>query len=153
MLDAASGQVWKHESADTLSFAKASAYLAPPIAPNTAVGLAIDGDVWIVTSAGEIVRYRRNPLTTTAARVDFVPRWQGETPRPNAIQAVSGQMNIYLLDTVGRTVIQMARDGRELLRVQLPAALPQASAFYVSEVSRVAYTVHGSKLVATSLDR
>ncbi|HKW79310.1 MAG TPA: hypothetical protein VJQ09_09405, partial [Candidatus Limnocylindria bacterium] len=153
VLDAATGQLWKHESGDTLSFSKATAYLAAPIAPNTGVGLAIDGDVWIVTSTGEVVRYRRNPLTTTAARVDLTLRWQGEALHPSAIQAISGQTNIYLLDAAARTVVQMSRDGRELLRIPLSPSLPQPSAFYVSEASRVAYTVHGSKVVATSLDR
>jgi hypothetical protein len=152
VLDSASGQLWKHESNDGVTFGRAIGYLAAPLPANTAVSLAIDGDVWIVMDTGEIVRYRRNPLAATAGRIDFSPRWQGEALRPTAIQAVGGQANIYLLDAVGRAIVQMARDGRELLRVQLPATLPQAAAFYVSEVSRVAYTVHGSKVVATSLD-
>jgi len=58
-----------------------------------------------------------------------------------------------VLDAAGKLVVQMARDGRELTRVALPATLPTATAFYVSEASRIAYTVHGSKVVATSLDR
>jgi len=153
VLDSASGQLWKHESADAIAFGKATAYLAPALPANTALSLSIDGDVWIVTTTGEIVRYRRNPLVTTAARVDFTPRWQGSALRPVAIQAVATQTNIYLLDPTARTVVQMAKDGRELLRVTLPATLPQATAFYVSEVSRVAYTLHGSKIVATNLDR
>ncbi len=153
VLDAASGQLWRHESTDSITFGKASAYLAAPLAPNTALSLAIDGDIWIVTTASEIQRFRRNPLVTTAARVDFTPRWQGEVLHPVAIQAVNTQTNIYLLDAVAHTIVQMAKDGRELLRVSLPTTLPQATAFYVSEVSRVVYTVHGSKIVATSLDR
>ncbi|MDO8506800.1 MAG: hypothetical protein Q7S41_04235, partial [Candidatus Limnocylindria bacterium] len=153
VLDAASGQLWKHESGDGVSFGKASAYLATPLPANTAQSVAVDGDVWIVTNTNDVMRFRRNPLATTAARIDFTIRWQAAAAHPSAIQAVSGQSNIYLLDTTGRTVIQLTRDGRELLRVTLPATLPQASAFYVSEVSRVAYTVHGSKVVATSLDR
>ncbi len=153
VLDAASGQLWKHESSDAVTFGKATAYLAAPLLANTALSLAIDGDVWIVTSTGEITRFRRNPLVTTAARIDFAPRWQGEALHPTAIQAVNTQTNIYLLDAVAHTLVQMAKDGRELLRIALPTSLPQASAFYVSEVARVAYTVHGSKIVATSLDR
>jgi hypothetical protein len=109
--------------------------------------------VWIVTSTNEIMRFRRNPLATTAVRVDFAPRWQGEALHPTAIQAVNGQTNIYVLDAVAHAVVQLGRDGRELQRIGLPATLPQATAFYVSEVSRVAYTAHGSKIVATSLDR
>jgi hypothetical protein len=153
VLDSASGQLWKHESSDGISFGKAAAYLVAPLAPDTALSLAIDGDVWIVTTTSEIQRFRRNPLVTTAARVDFAPRWQGEALHPIAIQAVNSQTNIYLLDAVAHTVVQMAKDGRELLRINVPASLPQATAFYVSEVARVAYTVHGSKIVATSLDR
>jgi hypothetical protein len=153
VLDAASGQLWKHESSDGADFGKASAYLAAPLAPNTARSLAVDGDVWIVTTTNEIARFRRNPLVTTASRVDFTPRWQGEPIKPTALQAVTGQSNIYVLDAPGRVLVQMSRDGRELLRVALPPTLPEPTAFYVSEGSRIAYTVHGSKVVATSLDR
>jgi hypothetical protein len=153
VLDPASGQLWKHESLDGITFGRAGAYLASPLPANTALSLSVDGDVWIATSTGEIQRYRRNPLATTAGRVDFTPRWQGEALRPSAVQAINGQNNIYLLDAAGRMVVQMTRDGRELARIALPGSLPQAAAFYVSEGSRVAYTVHGSKVVATSLDR
>ena len=153
VLDAASGQLWKHESDNGATFGPASAYLAAAVPANAAQSLAVDGDVWIVTNTGEILRFRRNPLVTTAARIDFTPRWQGEAPKPSAVQAVAGQTNIYVLDAAGRKIVQLARDGRELLRIDLPATLPPPSAFYVSEVSRVAYTIHGSKVVATSLDR
>ncbi len=153
ILDSASGQLWKHESNDGIAFGKGAGYLATPVAANTARSLAIDGDVWVVTTTSEILRFRRNPLVTTASRVDFSPRWQGDAPHPAAIQAVSGQSNIYVLDPVGRLVVQLSRDGRELLRVPLPPSLPEASTFYVSESLRTAYTVHGSKIVATSLDR
>jgi sugar lactone lactonase YvrE len=153
VLDTASGQLWKHESPDGVAFGAASPYLAAALAPNTAQSLAVDGDVWIVTSTGEIVRFRRNPLATTAVRIDFAPRWQGDAVHPSSIQAVAGQTNVYVLDAAGRKIVQLARDGRELLRIDLPATLPPASAFYVSEVARVAYTVHGSKIVTTALDR
>jgi hypothetical protein len=153
VLDSASGQLWKHESTNGANFGRALAYLGTPIAANAALSLAVDGDVWIVTNTNEIVRFRRNPLVTTAARIDFTPRWTGEPIRPTAIQAVGGQTNIYLLDAVGRQVVQMSRDGRELLRAKIPATLPQASGFYVSEVGRTIYTTHGSKVVATPLDK
>ena len=153
VLDSASGQLWKHESSDGIAFGEATPYLDKAIAANTARSLAVDGDVWIVTSTGEILRYRRNPLVTTASRVDFTPRWNAAAPHPTAIQAVAGQTNVYVLDAIGRTVTQLTRDGRELLRVALPPTLSEASTFYVSESARVVYTVHGSKIVATPLDK
>ena len=153
VLDAASGQLWKHESADGVTFERAIPYLAQALPANTARSLAIDGDVWIVTATGEIQRYRRNPLETTAARVDFAPKWNGTTVNATAIQAVDAQRNIYVLDAPGRVIVQLSRDGRELGRVRLSPTLPPPTAFYVSEAGRVAYTVHGSKIVATSLDQ
>ena len=153
VLDSETGQLWKHESNDGAQFRQAIGYLSTPLAPNTARALAIDGDVWIVTSAGDVQRFRRNALVTTAARIDFVPRWEGTAPRANAIQAIDAQRSIYVLDSVGKLVVQLTRDGRELARFALPPGLPPASGFYVSESLQVAYTLHGTKIVATSIAR
>jgi hypothetical protein len=153
VLDAETGQLWKHESNDGVRFGPAIGYLSAPLAPNTARALAVDGDVWIVTAAGEVQRFRRSSLVTTAARVEFVPRWEGTAPRANAIQAIDVQRSIYVLDSVGKLVVQLTRDGREIARFALPSDLPAASGFYVSESLQVAYTLHGTKIVATSTAR
>jgi hypothetical protein len=153
VLDSETGQLWKHESNDGAQFRQAIGYLSTPLAPNTARALAIDGDVWIVTSAGDVQRFRRNALVTTAARIDFVPRWEGTAPRANGIQAIDAQRSIYILDSVGKLVVQLTREGREIARFALPPTLAPASGFYVSESLQVAYTLHGTKIVATSIAR
>jgi hypothetical protein len=153
VLDSETGQLWKHESNDGAQFRPAIGYLSTPFAPNTARALAVDGDVWIVTSAGDLQRFRRNPLLSTAARIDFVPRWEGTAPRANGVQAIDAQRSIYLLDSGGKLVVQLTRDGRELARFALPPTLPPAAGFYVSESLQVAYTLHGTKIVATSIAR
>ena len=153
VLDSETGQLWKHESNDGAQFRQAIGYLSTPLAPNTARALAIDGDVWIVTSAGDVQRFRRNALVTTAARIDFVPRWEGTAPRANGIQAIDAQRSIYVLDSVGKLVVQLTREGREIARFALPPGLTPASGFYVSESLQVAYTLHGTKIVATSIAR
>jgi hypothetical protein len=153
VLDSESGQLWKHESTDGVRFGGAIGYLSTPLAPNTARALAIDGDVWIVTSAGDVQRFRRNPLTGTQARIDFVPRWEGTAPRASGIQAIDAQKSIYVLDSGGKLIVQLTRDGRELARFALPPGLAPASSFYVSESLQVAYTLHGTKIVATSIGR
>ncbi len=153
VLDNETGQLWKHESNDGAQFRQAIGYLSTPLAPNTARAIAVDGDVWIVTSAGDVQRFRRSPLVTTAARIDFVPRWEGTAPRANAIQAIDAQRSIYVLDSGGKLIVQLTRDGRELARFALPSGLPPAASFYVSESLQVAYTLHGTKIVATSIAR
>src|SRR2546422_1636542 len=151
VLDATSGQVWKHASRDGANFESAQGYLAEPIAAGTGRSLTIDQDIWIVTTQGEILRFRRLTQSFTATRVDFVPRWKGDPVKPTAVQAIDVQRSIYFLDAPGKRVIQMTRDGGELRRFALPANLPDAAGFYVSEGSRTIFTIHGSQVVATEL--
>ena len=117
------------------------------------ISVSVDGAVWIATTNGDILRFRRTGIATTAAREDFVPRWQGEPVRATAVQAIDGQRSIYLLDAPGRRIVQLGRDGREVARFALPAELPEATAFYVSESLKIAYTAHGSNIAATDLSR
>ncbi len=152
VLDGQSGQLWKHEE-ENGKLGPATAYLAQALAPNTVRSVAVDGAVWIATTNGDILRFRRTGAAITAAREDFIPRWQGEPVRATAVQAMDGQRSIYLLDGPGRRIVQLGRDGREVARFALPLELPEATAFYVSEAQRLAYTAHGSKIAATDLSR
>src|SRR5207237_5130905 len=151
VLDATSGQVWKHESFPGTGFQRPQAYLTDPIPAGVGRSIAVDQDIWIVTTQGDILRFRRRTTSFTASRQDFVPRWTGTPVKPTAIQAIDVQRAIYLLDAQNRVVVQMNRDGGEMARFALPANLPEPSAFYVSEGSRTIFTIHGSKVVATEL--
>jgi hypothetical protein len=151
VLDGTSGQVWKHESFPGTSFLRAQAYLTEPIPTGLGRSIAVDQDIWIVTTQGEILRFRRLTTSFTASRVDFVPRWTGAPVKPTAVQAIDVQRSIYFLDATSKVVVQMSRDGGELARFALPSNLPEPMAFYVSEGSRTIYTIHGSKVVATEL--
>ncbi|MDQ2914942.1 MAG: hypothetical protein M3T56_17075 [Chloroflexota bacterium] len=151
ILDGTSGQVWKHESFPGTPFQRAVAYLTDPIPTGTGRSLAVDQDIWIVTTQGDILRFRRLTTSFTASRVEFVPRWTGAAVKPTAVQAIDIQRAIYFLDAPNRVVVQMNRDGGEIARFALPPNLPAPSAFYVSEGSRTIFTIHGSKVVATEL--
>jgi hypothetical protein len=151
VLDATSGQVWKHESFPGTGFQRAQAYLTDPIPAGVGRWIAVDQDIWIVTVPGDILRFRRLTTSFTATRVDFVPRWTGAAVKPTALQAIDIQRAIYLLDAPNKLVVQMNRDGGEIARFALPRNLPEPSAFYVSEGSRTIFTIHGSKVVATEL--
>src|SRR2546423_925625 len=151
VLDGTSGQVWKHESFPGTLFLRATGYLTDPIPAGTARSLAVDQDIWIGTSQGDILRFRRLTTSFTASRVEFVPRWTGVPLKPTAVQAIDIQRAIYFLDAPNKVVVQMTRDGGEIARFPLPANLPEPSAFYVSEGARTIFTVHGSKVVATEL--
>jgi hypothetical protein len=155
VLDAESGQLWKHEppARGTGAFGPALGFLSAALPANTARSVAVDGDVWVVTTAGEVLRFRRQGFSATAGRIDFTVRWQGEPVRATAIQAIDSQRFIYLLDAPGRVIVQLSRDGREIGRFPLASALAEASAFFVSEGQSLAYTVHGAKIAQTDITR
>jgi hypothetical protein len=152
VLDAASGQIWRHEE-DRGKYLAATSVLAQALAANTIASFAVDGSLWITTTAGDIGLFKRVGLATTLTKADFVPKWIGEPARATAIQAIDSQRSIYVLDAQARRIVQLTRDGREVARFDLPKDLPPATAFFVSEGQRIAYTAHGSKIAATDLSR
>jgi hypothetical protein len=152
VVDPASGQIWRHEG-DRTAFGAADPVLAQAFAPNSITSAAVDGSIWVTTSAGDVGLFKRVGLATTATKADFTIKWIGEPVRASAIQALDSQRSIYILDGPGRRVVQLTRDGREVARFALPRDLAPPTAFFVSEGLRVAYTAHGSRIAATDLSR
>jgi hypothetical protein len=152
VLDAASGQIWRHEE-DRGKFTAADPVLAQAFAANSLTSFAVDGSVWVTTSAGDVGLFKRTGLSTTATKADFTIRWTGEPVKATAIQAIDSQRSIYLLDAPGKRVVQLTRDGREVARFNLPKDLAAPSAFFVSEGQRIVYTAHGAKIAATDYSR
>ena len=152
VLDATSGQIWRHEE-DRGKYLAADPVLAQPFAPGAITSFAVDGSVWVTTTAGDVGLFKRVGLATTATKADFTIKWLGEPVKATAIQAIDSQGSIYLLDAPGRRLVQLSRDGREVARFDLPPDLPPPTAFFVSEGQRILYTAHGSKIAATDLSR
>jgi len=154
VLDGPSGQVWKYEpSADGQYSSPAIAFLDRPLAPGTARSIAVDGDVWVVTTDGKLHRYHRQS-GQTASELDVAIRWQGNPAHVDAVQAKEGQgRKLWILDAAARRVVQIAKDGVEEARIALPAELPPPSAFIVVEESGYIVTLHGTRLARTDLPR
>ncbi len=151
LLDRAAGQVWKYEpSAEGQYTLPPLGLLAQPIGAASARSLAIDGDVWVATDDGQLLRFRRQGGAPTATRVEFAVRWSGEAPRISGVQAREGQ-SIYVLDAKARRVIKIGRDGRELERIALPAELPEPTAFVAVEEQGFVLSLHGSRVARTDL--
>ena len=152
VLDAASGQIWRHEG-EGVKLGPAEALLAPAVPANTMRSFAVDGAIWIVTTNGDLMRFRRTGFAQVATREDLTVRWLAEPVRASAVQALDSQRNIYLLDAPGRRLVRLTRDGREIARFDLPRDLPEPTAFFVAEGQQILYTAYGSKIVATDLSR
>ncbi|MDP9246200.1 MAG: hypothetical protein M3O64_06035 [Chloroflexota bacterium] len=152
VLDAASGQIWRHEE-DRGTYLAADPVLAQALAPGAITSFAVDGSIWITTTAGDVGLFKRVGSATTATKSDFAIKWLGDPVKASAIQAIDSQRNIYVMDAGARTLVQLTRDGREIARFDLPKDLAPATAFFVSEGQRIVYTAHGSKIATTDLSR
>ena len=153
VLDTASGQLWRYEPDFAGDLGEPIPFLPQALPPQGARGLAVDGDIWVLTADGELQRYRRQGFDRVLTRLPFTFQWSGPALRPTAVQALESQRSIWLLDAQSRVVVQMTRDGREVARFPVPDRLPPATAFFVSEGQRIAYTVHGAKIAAVDLTR
>ena len=154
VLDGASGQVWKYEpSADGQYSSPAIAFLDRALPPGAARSIAVDGDVWVVTTDARLHRYHRQS-GQTASELDVAIRWRGDPAHVDAVQVKEGQgRKLWILDAVARRVVQIAKDGLEESRIALPAELPEPSGFVVVEESGYIVTLHGTRLARTDLPR
>lgn len=153
VLDPKSGQVWRYEPDFRGRLDGPTAFLPTALPPDTATALAADGDIWVLTSGGEVQRYRRQGVERTLTRLPFTLTWIGTPLKPTHLQAIESQRSIWLFDAAARTVVQITRDGREIARFAVPTRLPDATAFFVSEGQRIAYTVHKGKIATTDVSR
>ncbi len=153
LLDPAAGQVWRY-APNFAGVLDGPLPFLPQILPaGSAAGLAVDGDIWVLTTSGEVQRYRKQGLEPVLTRIPFTVQWSGAPLRPSAMQAIETQRSIWLLDAAAHAIAQVTRDGRELARFSIPERLPPPTAFFVSEGQSRAYTVHGSKIVVTDVAR
>lgn len=153
VLDPKAGQVWRYEPDFQGKLDGPTGFLPAALAPDTARALAVDGDIWVLTTGGELQRYRRQGIERTLTRLPFTIVWSGTPLNPTHLQAIETQRSLWLLDAPARTVVQVTRDGREIARFTVPSRLPDASAFFVSEGQRIAYTIHRGKIAATDISR
>lgn len=152
VLDGVSGQIWRHDG-EGAKLGPAEPLLAPALPFSTVRSIAVDGAIWIVTTNGDLMRFRRTVAAQVAIKEDLALRWLAEPVRATAVQALDSQRNVYLLDAPGRRVVKLTRDGREVARFDLPRDLSEPTAFFVAEGQQIMYTAHGSKIVATDLGR
>ncbi|MBI2773055.1 MAG: hypothetical protein HYX56_00980 [Chloroflexi bacterium] len=152
VLDGASGQLWRYEEDFSGKLAGPVAFLPQPLTADSARGLAVDGDIWIL-AGGELQRYRRQGTDRVLTRLPLTIQWIGTPLRPTHIQALESQRSLWLVDAPARILVQVTRDGREVARFALPERLAPPTAFFVSEGQRLAYTVHGAKVSTTDLTR
>ena len=130
VLDKTSAQVWRYQLV-VGGFAAPVALLDQPV-PGTPRSLAVDSDIWIVTTDAQVLRYHINAGATTASRVPFDIHWTADAALPIDLQVRDGDSRLFLLDDRARRFIVVDRDGREIARIATAPELPRPIAFAIS---------------------
>jgi hypothetical protein len=109
LLDATKNQVWKYVPAGDGYSKQAAPYLPAnsSIGFSQAVALAVDGDVWVLTSGGSIVRFRGGQ------RVPFdISGLDTPLKSPVAIYTRPEIDSVYIADAGNRRLVEIDKNGR-----------------------------------------
>jgi hypothetical protein len=114
-LDAASGQIWRYPSASG-GFGNETAYLqAISTSLNDAVSLAIDSNVYVLKSNGQVVRYYSGGQDGFSLSPIDPPLQNG-----NAIWAVMDGSYIAIADATGKRVLIFTKEGKLVAQYTSP---------------------------------
>ena len=107
LLDSAKSRIWKYVAADK-GFSEIREYLNPDTLPDFsgALGLAIDGSVWVGTNLGKIFRFTQGRENTFSPQgVD--PKFSG----PVRVYTNDDLKRVYVLDSSQKRVVVLEKDG------------------------------------------
>ncbi|MHB8619662.1 MAG: NHL repeat-containing protein, partial [Chloroflexota bacterium] len=143
VLDPAAGNIYRYvpgpggqyTNAPTLFFPRSDRALL-----GKAVGMAIDGSIWVSTSDGQILKLagaQRQPFTVTGL------------PRPltklGGIVTSVNTRSVYVLDAASNRIVQIGKDGAYQRQLALGVHSPVTS-FWVDELSHQLYVLAANKL-------
>jgi serine/threonine protein phosphatase PrpC len=154
LLDAAKNQIWKYVPAANGYAQQAVPYL--PANSSTsfsrAVDLAVDGDVWVLTADGSVLRFRggqRVPYDLSGL----------ETPLKNPVSLYTqAEVDaVYIADAGNQRLVEFDKSGK-FVRAFKPAAqngdaFNSLEALLASDAERKFYFVNGSTLYVANLPR
>lgn len=144
-LDVLNNQIYKHDSIKT-GFATGQPWIKDAGEKlQNALSLATDGDMFVGTADGQIVKYTKGEKQLFAIN--------GLDPVLNSnaqIWTYTDKLYLYILDSVGKRLIILEKDGR--LKNQITAKEWKApSGMVIDEDNKIGYILDGGKLYKINL--
>ncbi|MGB8648656.1 MAG: hypothetical protein WCF84_25690 [Anaerolineae bacterium] len=152
LLDATKNQVWKYVTAVNGYAPAAVPYLPANSSVDLthAVDVAIDGDVWVLTDTGRVLRLRMGQ------RQSF--DWTGlDVPlnNPAAIYTRAGVDNLYIADAGNQRIVEFDKNGRYLHQYKPRSvdgdAFSGIKTLFVSQSKRKFYLVSGNQVMQADI--
>ncbi|MBI5614589.1 hypothetical protein HY947_06700 [Candidatus Gottesmanbacteria bacterium] len=146
LLDSQKGRIWKYVATDT-GFSEIREYLNPDTLPDFsgALGIAIDGSVWVGTNTGGIFRFTQGKENTfTPQGVD--PKFSGQI----RVYTNDDLKRVYVLDASQKRVVVLEKDGVYAAQYEWKTSLSPVD-MAVSEEQRKILLLSDGKIFSVDL--
>ncbi|MCX6812125.1 MAG: hypothetical protein NTW79_00665 [Candidatus Berkelbacteria bacterium] len=144
LLDSGSGKIWKHTLSDSTYSAGTSVLAKANDSIKNAVGISIDGDIYVLTSDGKVLRIRKGAVDTTFA-LGAIPTPDATISSPAKIYASADSSAIFILDKTANRVLEFSKSGNYLKQFVADSSLP-LSDFAVNGKLGKLWLISGSKV-------
>lgn len=146
LLDTTKSRIWKYIATEK-GFSQTREYLNPDTLPDLsqAIGMAVDGGVWVGTRDGKILRFVQGREETFAAR--GIEPSLGKTL---IVATTEEDKNLYVLDSDNKRVVVLDKDGVYLAQYVWTGNLTPTQ-IVVSEKLKLILLLAGGKLYSVEL--
>jgi len=138
-------QIWKYTSTSGQLSAE-QAYVVDGTDISAGVDLAIDGNIFVLTSTGEIIKFGRGSREELAVR--DIPAPNESFTGPLQIETTNDGDRLYVLD--GTRIVVLDKTGRFQAQY-VPDGLESIQAFYVDEAANELTVLSDGKLLRSNL--
>ena len=146
LLDKGENAIWRYQRIEG-DFGSKQAWLGKDVSPDfsSAVSMAIDGSIWILTSEGRILKFTRGAME--AFSITGLEKPLSKTTRIYTDDEVE---NLYLLDKGNARVVVLAKSGKYQAEYLWPG-ISDVSDMVVSETEKKIFLLSGSKIYEVTL--
>lgn len=147
LLDAAHNQIYKH-SRTISGYSKGQAWLNKEINLENAQSLAIDGNIWVLTSDGTVLKFLAGDLQEEFSLKQLAK----PLDNPTQIKTSLDIENLYIVDPKNKRVVVFDKKGI-LVNQYVSDSFSDLKDIYVNEKEGKMYLLSGKKILEINLEK
>jgi hypothetical protein len=146
LLDPAASQIWRYVATDAGFDSERQGVLVAGTDIRDAVDFSLDGDVYVVTRGGKVLKFsggRPQPFSMDGLDKPLAA--------PTAIMTGAEQQGVYVADAGNKRIVVFDKSGRMLRQIILSERLPTVAGVIADEARKTLYLMTDRQIVAAAL--